>query len=70
MDARKVDKTEFSKMADDVQDLKSQMHRINALLAELRILQAPPPDAAAQIRSGEIADELTALMSKTSFKAN
>ncbi len=70
LDARKVDKKDFARMADDVQDLKAQIHQINALLAELKILQAPPPNAAAQIRSGEIADELDILMKKTGFIRN
>ena len=70
LEARKVDRIEFAKVADDVQDLKAQIHQINALLSELRILQAPPPNAAAQIRSGEIVEELDALMQKTGFKPN
>jgi hypothetical protein len=70
LDAKKVDKTEFARMADDVQDIKAQIHQINELLAELKILQAPPPNAAAQLRSGEIAEELDALMKKTGFKPN
>jgi len=70
LEARKVDRTEFAKVADDVQDLKAQIHQINALLSELRILQAPPPNAAAQIRSGEIVEELDGLMQKTGFKPN
>jgi hypothetical protein len=70
LDARKVDRAEFAKVADDVQDLKAQVHQINELLAELRRLQAPPPNAAAQLRSGEIVEELDALMKKTGIKAN
>jgi hypothetical protein len=70
LDARKVDRVEFAKVADDVQDLKAQVHQINALLAELKRLQAPPPNAAAQIRSGEIAEELDVLMKKTGIKQN
>jgi len=70
LEARKVDRIEFAKVADDVQDLKAQIHQINALLSELRLLQAPPPNAAAQIRSGEIVEELDALMKKTGIKPN
>jgi hypothetical protein len=70
LDARKVDKTEFARMADDVQDIKSQIHQINELLLELKILQAPPPNAAAQLRSGEIVTQLEDLMNKTGFKPN
>jgi hypothetical protein len=49
-------------VADDVQDLKAQIHQIYELLAELKRLQAPPPSAEAQARSGEIAEELQTLM--------
>lgn len=70
LDARKVDRIEFAKVADDVQDLKAQIHHINELIAELRRLQAPPPNAAAQIRSGEIVEELDSLMRKTGIKTN
>jgi hypothetical protein len=70
LDSRKVDKKDFARMADDVQDLKAQIHQINALLAELKILQAPPPSAAAQIRSGEIVEELDVLMNKTVHSRN
>jgi len=59
-----------ARVADDVQDLKAQIHQINLLLAELKRLQAPPPNAAAQLRSGEIAEELDVLMKKTGFKTN
>jgi len=59
-----------ARVADDVQDLKAQIHQINVLLAELKRLQAPPPNAAAQIRSGEIVEELDVLMKKTGFKSN
>lgn len=70
LDARKVDKIEFARMADDVQDIKAQIHQINELLLELKILQAPPPNAAAQLRSGEIVSQLEDLMNKTGFKPN
>lgn len=59
-----------SRVADDVQDLKAQIHQINVLLAELKRLQAPPPNAAAQLRSGEIAEELDLLMKRTGLKSN
>lgn len=70
LDARKVDKIEFERMADDVQDIKAQIHQINELLLELKILQAPPPNAAAQLRSGEIVTQLEDLMNKTGLKPN
>lgn len=70
LDERKVDKKDFARMADDMQDLKAQIHQINALLAELKILQAPPPNAEAQLRSGQIADELNILMKQVGYSRN
>jgi len=70
LDARKVDRSEFAKVADDVQDLKAQVHQINALLEELRGLQAPPPNAEAQLRSGEIVEEINSIMKKAGLKPN
>jgi outer membrane murein-binding lipoprotein Lpp len=63
--SKKVDR-----VADDVQDLKAQIHRINMLMAELKRLQAPPPNAAAQLRSDEIVDEINGLMAKAGLKSN
>jgi SepF-like predicted cell division protein (DUF552 family) len=59
-----------ARVADDVQDLKAQIHRINMLMAELKRLQAPPPNAAAQLRSDEIVDEINGLMAKAGLKPN
>jgi SepF-like predicted cell division protein (DUF552 family) len=59
-----------ARVADDVQDLKAQIHRINMLMAELKRLQAPPPNAAAQLRSDEIVDEINGLMAKAGLKSN
>lgn len=70
LDARKVDRSEFAKVADDVQDLKAQVHQLHALLEELRRLQAPPPNAAAQARSGEIVEEIDSIMRKAGLKPN
>jgi hypothetical protein len=55
-------KAEVSELRDDVQDLKAQVHEIQTLLVELKRLQAPPPTAAAQMRSAEIVEKLDALM--------
>ena len=59
-----------ARVADDVQDLKAQIHQINMLMAELNRLQAPPPNAAAQLRSDEIVDEINGIMTKAGLKAN
>jgi SepF-like predicted cell division protein (DUF552 family) len=59
-----------ARVADDVQDLKAQIHQINVLMAELKRLQAPPPNAAAQLRSDEIVDEINGIMVKAGLKAN
>jgi len=59
-----------ARVADDVQDLKAQIHRINMLMSELKRLQAPPPNAAAQLRSDEIVDEINGLMVKAGIKSN
>ncbi len=61
---------QVARVADDVQDLKAQIHRINMLMAELKRLQAPPPNAAAQLRSDEIVDEINGLMAKAGLKSN
>jgi len=66
----KADRTELARVADDVQDLKAQIHQINMLMAELKRLQAPPPSAAAQLRSDEIVDEINGIMTKAGLKAN
>lgn len=67
---KKADKSALARVVDDVQDLKAQIRQIYELLAELKRLQAPPPSAEAQVRSGEIAEELQTLMLKTGFKVN
>jgi SepF-like predicted cell division protein (DUF552 family) len=59
-----------ARVADDVQDLKAQIHQINLLMAELKRLQAPPPNAAAQLRSDEIVDEINGIMTKAGLKSN
>lgn len=66
----KADRSELARVADDVQDLKAQIHQINMLMAELKRLQAPPPSAAAQLRSDEIVDEINGIMTKAGLKAN
>lgn len=68
LDARKVDRLEFAKVADDVQDLKAQMHEIHEILAELKRLQAPPPSAEAQQQSAKLTDRLGVLLSKTKIQ--
>jgi hypothetical protein len=70
LDDKKADKSALARVADDVQDLKAQIRQIYELIAELKRLQAPPPSAEAQARSGEIAEELQTLMLKTGFKVN
>jgi len=59
-----------ARVADDVQDLKAQIHQINVLMTELKRLQAPPPNAAAQLRSDEIVDEINGIMMKAGLKSN
>jgi len=66
----KADRSELARVVDDVQDLKAQIHQINMLMAELKRLQAPPPSAAAQLRSDEIVDEINGIMTKAGLKAN
>lgn len=68
LDARKVDRVEFAKVADDVQDLKAQMHEIREILAALKRLQAPPPSAEAQEQSAKLTDRLGALLLKTKLQ--
>jgi hypothetical protein len=68
LDARKVDRIEFAKVADDVQDLKAQMHEIREILAELKRLQAPPPSIEAQEQSAKLTDRLEKLMAKTKLQ--
>jgi hypothetical protein len=68
LDARKVDRIEFARVADDVQDLKAQMNEIRELLAELKRLQAPPPSAEAQQRSAELTERLETLMAKAKLQ--
>jgi hypothetical protein len=68
LDARKVDRLEFAKVADDVQDLKAQMNEIREILAELKRLQAPPPSAQAQQRSAELTEKLEELMVKAKLQ--
>jgi hypothetical protein len=68
LDARKVDRIEFAKVADDVQDLKAQMHEIHEILAKLKSLQAPPPSVEAQEQSAKLTDRLGVLLSKTKLQ--
>lgn len=68
LDARKVDRIEFTKVADDVQDLKAQMHEIHEIIAEIKRLQAPPPSVAAQEESARLAERLEKLMEKTKLQ--
>jgi hypothetical protein len=68
LDARKVDRIEFAKVADDVQDLKAQMHEIHEILAKLKRLQAPPPSIEAQEQSAKLTDRLGVLLSKTKLQ--
>lgn len=68
LDARKVDRSEFAKVADDVQDLKAQMHEIREILAELKRLQAPPPSAEAQQQSAKLTERLETLLEKTKIQ--
>lgn len=68
LDARKVDRIEFAKVADDVQDLKAQMHEIHEILAKLKRLQAPPPSVEAQEQSAKLTDRLGVLLSKTKLQ--
>jgi hypothetical protein len=68
LDARKVDRIEFAKVADDVQDLKAQMREIHDILAKLKRLQAPPPSIEAQEQSAKLTDRLGVLLSKTKLQ--
>lgn len=60
--SNKADKLALAKVVDDVQDLKSQVAQIQKILSELRLLQAPPPSAAAQKRSAELTEQLSILL--------
>lgn len=68
LEAKKVDRSEFSKVADDVQDLKAQMNEIRELLSELKRLQAPPPSIEAQQRSAALTERLEKLMEIAKFQ--
>ncbi len=68
LDARKVDRIEFAKVADDVQDLKAQMHEIHEIIAEIKRLQAPPPSVEAQEESARLAERLEKLMAKAKLQ--
>ena len=62
--SQKADHAALAKVVDDVQDLRSQVAQIQKILLELRILQAPPPSAAAQRRSAELTEQLSHLLLK------
>lgn len=68
LDAKKVDRIEFAKVADDVQDLKAQMHEIHEIIAELKRLQAPPPSVEAQEQSAKLTERLENLMTKAKLQ--
>lgn len=68
LDARKVDRAEFAKVADDVQDLKAQIREINEVIAEIKRLQAPPPSAQAQEETAKLTARLEELMSKAKLQ--
>ena len=68
LDARKVDRIEFTKVADDVQDLKAQMHEIQEIIAEIKRLQAPPPTIEAQEESARLAERLEKIMAKAKLQ--
>jgi hypothetical protein len=64
LNANKADKKDLKMMANDVQDLKSQMHEIREILAELTRLQAPPPSLEAQKKSAELTEKLGMMLSR------
>lgn len=68
LDARKVDRAEFDRVADDVQDLKAKMREINHVIAEIKRRQAPPPSAQAQEETAQLTERLEQLMAEAKLQ--